>query len=349
MEEKKSAKFSSSFRGIASFFHSLSIHGGKNLLVLVHKGADIDAIASAGAFYFLFSKKNAIKIVVPEHISISAKSFASKTGIPFSVGERVDYKKFDYVIVFDCSSNEMLPGYEEALRLDNLLVIDHHSSLREGEKNFFVQPKEVSSAIVLYKLLCRAKIIVDEKAACLLAAGIITDSAGFSTADHLVFSVLARLLKKANMPYAHVTELFRVEKDLSQKICALKAAKRCTIYNSFDFLIVTTEVGSFEAEAASALVRLGSDISFAAGVQKGNLILSARASQSFIEKNNFDIARHIFPSLEKQFGGKGGGHPAAASFNASAVDTYAVLQQCVRQTHMFLEDLHKKKKPIKEY
>ncbi len=331
-----------------SFLNSLYVRGNQKILVLVHKGADVDAIASAGAFYFLFSKKNKIKIVVPEHINVNAKTFSQKMNIPYSVDPKIDFNSFDNLVVFDCSSKNMLSCYKEALDKKNLFVLDHHASGCR-KQNFLINPKEVSTTMLLYYAFSKSKVKLSKKAATCLAAGISTDSANMILANHDVFRVMSSLLKTAEKKYSQILSLFSVPKDVSEKVSGLKAARRCKIYGSFNYVITTTEVGSFEAASAVSLLKLGSDVAFAAGIKKGSLLLCARANNAFMRETGFDLTKHVIPHLEEQFKGEGGGHPGAASFTLTANDSYAVLQQCLKRTHMFLEKKFRKSTPIKKY
>lgn len=328
---------------------SLISKGGKQILLITHKGADVDAIASAGAFYFLLSPKNQLRIAVPDHINLNAKAFAKNMKIPFSINEPFNPDFFDYIFIFDCSSKEMLSSYADFLMLEKTFVIDHHLPAEKLRSNSLVEAKEISTCSVIYRILQGPKIKPDKKVAECLAAGIITDSAGFTIADASVFSHLSTLLSISGKDYSEISALYESNIDISEKISMLKAAKRCRIFNCFGFIVALTEVDAFEASAAASLARLGADIAFAGGIKKGNLLISARAQLSFIKKTKFNIPADVFSKLEKQFNGSGGGHPGAASFNGSAPDAYAALERCLKETHKYLESFYGKTMPLKEY
>src|SRR3989339_323931 len=137
---------------------SLISKGGKQILLITHKGADVDAIASAGAFYFLLSPRNKARIAVPDHINLNAKAFAQNLKLPFSINESFNADFFDYIFIFDCSSREMLSSYADFLMLEKTFVIDHHTPAERLRGNSLVEAKEISTCSVIYKILRGSKI-----------------------------------------------------------------------------------------------------------------------------------------------------------------------------------------------
>ncbi|MDO8537517.1 MAG: DHH family phosphoesterase, partial [archaeon] len=82
-------------------------------------------------------------------------------------------------------------------------------------------------------------------------------------------------------------------------------------------------------------------------LEKGNIRISGRANNYFVEKTGFNLAVHVFEKLQSEFGGSGGGHPAAAAFNGRATDLALLLRRCVELTAEFFSK--KGKAQIKEY
>jgi nanoRNase/pAp phosphatase (c-di-AMP/oligoRNAs hydrolase) len=79
---------------------------GKKILVLTHKGADVDALASSGILYLVLKKKNFVEIGIPEHISRPAEKFAEKMEIPYT--HEPDFGSFDTLFIADLNSYNML-------------------------------------------------------------------------------------------------------------------------------------------------------------------------------------------------------------------------------------------------
>ena len=160
---------------------------------------------------------------------------------------------------------------------------------------------------------------------------------------------MAKTMKKSGKQFIQLVELFEVETDISEKVAKLKAARRSKIYNSNDFLVVTSKVGAFESSAASVLVRLGADVAFAGATdEKGLMLISGRCKNTFIDKTGFSLVKDVFSELGKYIEGEGGGHPAAAAFNGKG-DAVAALKKCVELTNVALGRKFGKLSPIKEY
>ncbi len=320
----------------------------KKTLVLTHAGADVDAIASAGALYHLFSKK--ISIGVPEHLNLNARQLVEKMSLPIELNP--DLHEFNALILVDFNSSSQIGKLAFQLKNfnGNIVLIDHH--VLSGEKltstqMSLVNPKAVSTTELIYDLIKKLNKKITPKIATLLALGLFTDSAGFYASNKKTFTIFAELINKSNKSFSELISMISVETDFSEKIAKLKAAKRLKIYKSKEFLLVSTIVGSFQANAASTLLKLGADVAFAGSVDKGLLLVSARANP-FILNTGFDLAKHVFEPLSDYFKGSGGGHAGAAAFNGKAKNIEPVLQKCIELTHEFINKKNKKEK-LKEY
>jgi len=206
-----------------------------------------------------------------------------------------------------------------------------------------------STTELVHGLLEKSGVAIGKSAAAAIGCGIITDSAGFVAATPRTFAVMASAMKISGRQFIQLVELFQVEKDLSEKVAQLKAARRSKIYNSNGHLIVVSEVGAFESSAASSLVRLGADVAFAGATdEKGRMLISARCRNSFIDKTGFSLVKDVFPELANQFEGAGGGHPAAAAFNGKG-DAIAALKKCAELTNAAIGKKYGKQGAMKEY
>jgi len=201
----------------------------------------------------------------------------------------------------------------------------------------------------VYELIIQSKLKLTPKAAASIATGIIADSAGFLIGDAKTFRVLGEVLEKSHLSYSEVLSLFSLQMDISEKVAQLKSAHRNKIFNSNNHLIVTTQVGHFEASAANYSVFGGADVAFAAGKDKDGLILSSRASSPFVEKYKFHLTKHVLQPLQKEFGGSAGGHAGAAAYNAAQGNLDVLLQRCVELTHNFINTKTHSSKGLKQY
>ncbi len=326
----------------------------RRVLLLTHAGADVDAISSCASIYFAFRDKAKITIAVPEHINLNAKALAKNLGIPYKMNP-AEISDFDFLIILDLNSFSMLGYLKDKVKGFNkpIALIDHHT--KSGDKiaspEFtIIREGAVSTTELIYELFKKEKINLTPKISKCIAAGIATDSANFLVADRKTFRIMAEVLHSSGMGYAELLSLSRIKVDISKKIAVLKAAKRSKIYSAFNKIIVTADVGAYEADAASTLVKLGADIAFAADEEEGKILVSARADNQFIKETGFSLPRDIFSKLEKEFNGSGGGHSAAAGFNGRGKGTERILNRSIHLSYDFLKNRFKNKKPgLKKY
>jgi nanoRNase/pAp phosphatase (c-di-AMP/oligoRNAs hydrolase) len=147
--------------------------------------------------------------------------------------------------------------------------------------------------------------------ASLLLAGIVSDTGHFRLAKPGTFEVVDALLK-AGAEYDRVLEILKPPADDSRRVAMLKAAGRSELQRISGCLIVFSELGSFEGDAANMLVRTGADIAFVGSDEKGEFRLSGRARQELIKETGLHLGE-LMEEIGKQFGGSGGGHAGAAS------------------------------------
>ena len=334
-------------------FPKLGFFGKKKTLLLCHVGADVDSISAAAAVYFSFKNRKGKTIGIPEHLNSEAKVLCERLGIPFAINP--DINDFECVICFDFSTFDMSGNISRQLETykGKLFVIDHHekisSLLVKKCESGILDASAASTTELVFGWLEKSGVMVGKKAAAAIACGIIVDSAGFVVATPRTFEIMSHALKKSGRTFVQLLELFEVEKDISEKVAKLKAARRSKIYNSHGHIVVTSEIGAFEPSAASVLVRLGADVAFAGATnEKGLLLISGRCKNTFIDKTGFSLVADVFSKLPKYIEGAGGGHAAAAAFNGSG-DAIEALKKCVELTHSFLDAKEKKSAPLREY
>jgi hypothetical protein len=82
-------------------------------------------------------------------------------------------------------------------------------------------------------------------------------------------------------------------------------------------VIVTSTIGSFQANVARAFTHLGADVSLVVGDFDGELRGSLRSNHRFSTETNIHLGTDVAEVLSRGRG-YGGGHPTAASFTCSA-------------------------------
>jgi len=324
---------------------------GKEVLVLTHRGADVDAMGASGMLYFALKDSANVRIGVPEHANQSAEKLAQELGISFTLDP--EPKEFNSVIAIDLNSWKMLGATAGKLKSfgGEIFLIDHHTRSGDAiapEENTLIEENAASTTEILFGLFKGQGIPISREMAMLASAGIITDSAHFSYASADTFSVMAQALELAQTPYNKIVALFSVERELSEIIARLKAAQRCRIFRVGDFVVATSDIGAFEAQAASSLLRLGADAAFVGAEESGEVMVSGRATQRIAE-SGLDLVRDVFEPLSSKFSGEGGGHTAAAAFNGRAESIESVLEECVSLVREKIEEKGKRGVQFKEY
>ena len=324
---------------------------GKKILVLTHKGADVDAMSASSILYLLFKKSNFVEIAVPEHLNKTAEKLAEQMEIPFTM--KPDFSMFDTLLIADLNSYSMLGNLAREARdfKGKKFLFDHHTKSGESIEADYCECVEsaASTTEVLWNEMKKHSIKPNEKIALLTACGLITDSAGFSFVSRDSFKVMAEALELTEKNFRDIRELFSVEVEFSERLARLKAARKSRLYRIGDFVVVTSEIGAFESQSASALVGIAADAAFVAMKSKGIVRVSGRARFKFVEVFGLDLARDIFQPLNEFFEGEGGGHVTAAAFTGKAKSGQVVLDKCM---DLLLEKLHEKKQrglEFKEY
>ena len=105
------------------------------------------------------------------------------------------------------------------------------------------------------------------------------------------------------------------ERGRSESIARLKAAQRMQLHQFGGWTLVTSNVSSYQASAARALIGLGADVAFVVGRDKGALRASIRATDRFYAETSVHLGRDVAMPLGEEFGGAGSGHTTAAGLN----------------------------------
>lgn len=331
---------------------SLSPLFRKKTLLLTHSGCDVDSLAAAAALYFSLKGVSRITIGVPDHMNLNAAALAKSLAIPFTINPSI--WSFDVVVCIDFNEPEMLGPMKGPFMEFNgkKFLIDHHVPMRcrlALPANSLSDRTAISTTELVYDLLRAAKTKIPKKAFLCIACGIISDSASFVIADHETFYIMAEVMERAGAPYSKILSLFSVEKDFSEKVARLKAAKRCRIFRSGECVVAVSDIGAFEADAASALVKVGADVAFCGYADKGQVRISGRVNNYWMRKNGFDLASDVFAGLGSFFEGRGGGHAGAAGFNGSGDSVEGHLLKCVDLVHKFNVKKNGVSGQLKEY
>jgi len=291
---------------------------GKNILLLTHENADLDAFCST-AIFFLYLKKNKISatIGVPSHINEQTLDFALKEKIPFVVNP--DLNLFNLICIFDFNDYEQL-GYLrknfEKLKKEkcfSVISFDHHVKEKRSIASGFINPGAFSTTQILFDLLNKD---FDEKMYFYTAIGILEDTGRFLVSSKSLFEKMSICLNKSKKNYSQVYAYARHIIPEGEKIAFLKAASRAQIKKINGFIVIFSNLNFYQGAAATKLLEFGAHISLVYGDDKTGITkLSLRAETSFKDKFDFDLMDDILIPLNKIIGGDVGGHSGAAQWS----------------------------------
>jgi len=293
-----------------------------NAIIVSHKHADVDALASLLALAYVLKHRFGYAEVVsicPEGPSAQALSVARKIGLEPSCkpsalpSEVADTGVLAFFV--DVGSVTQLGPLKWTLELPAAKVlIDHHS---DGDLKALVDyaiapPRAFSTSEIVAAIF--GNLIDDEKIAAILLAGIVHDTSRFRRASPQTFKSSALLSRLAD--YNKLMLVMKEEEDLSKRVAKLKAAQRAVVENVGELLISVTHVGSFESDVANALVSLGSDLVAVVSPKDSETRVVVRASERVSE----DLWRGVLDKVARELDWpKAGGHARAAVFTVERV------------------------------
>ncbi len=298
----------------AADFLSQAARAGQRIVVLCHRNADPDAVASATVLAEVLTSLGAhAKAAAAEDVAALAEIILRSYGRQVEVDPELDYQ---LAVLVDTSSLGHLGDYGRRLKEAGIkiAVIDHHKPVEETRQLavfYHVSEDMPSECELIYRVVAELGVTLTPEQASLLLAGIISDTGHFRLAKPGTFEAVNSLLR-AGAEYNKVIEALKAPEDPSRRVAMLKAAGRSELQRMNGRLIVFSELGSFEGDAAGVLVRIGADAAFVGSDDKGEFRLSGRARQEFVKETGLHLGE-LMEALGKQFSGSGGGHAGAAS------------------------------------
>ncbi|MEM2874557.1 MAG: DHH family phosphoesterase [Candidatus Hadarchaeales archaeon] len=300
----------------AAEFLTGASRGGKRILVLCHYNADPDAVASATVLSEMLNSMGAKSAAgAAEDISSVSQALLDAYGRKMGVNPPIDA---DLVLLVDTSSLEHLGKLGEAVKASGveLAVIDHHKPA-EGMKSmcrfYMVLEEFPSESELIFRLASEMGISLTPEQASMLLAGILSDTGFFRLARPETFEAVNALLK-CGADYDRIAALMRPPEDFPKRVAMLKGASRSELHRVHGYLIVFTELGSFEGDMANVMLKIGADVALVGSEEEGNVKMSGRARPEFTKKTGIHLGE-LMEELGKAFQGSGGGHAGAASFN----------------------------------
>jgi nanoRNase/pAp phosphatase (c-di-AMP/oligoRNAs hydrolase) len=297
--------------------------GARRILVVTHRNADVDAVASAVALKRLASASGPgkrITLVSPEGVTLQSRKVLSVLKATFL--EEIPNQRYDLVIITDTGHSSLLSAQTEVIKSIDAykVLIDHHppdESMKGIVDSAVIDIKASSASELVFRLAEGAAIRVTREAAKALLLGIMADSQFLTIASNGTISSVDRLCVLGG-DVEKSRSMLRTRRDVSESIARIKASRRATYYRAGEWLAAVTTVGSFQASVARALVDVGADVSLALGEVGDETRASLRSTQIFKEKTGIHLGTDFCKAFSDRLGGAGGGHPTAASMNVPA-------------------------------
>lgn len=292
----------------------------KDVLVLTHRNADVDAVASAMAVAMVsksFGRGKRICLVSPSGMSVQSRKVVEEFGFEFMT--EIPQKSFDVAFVTDTGHSALLREQTEVLKglKSYKVLIDHHpldESMKAVVDRAVTDVTSSSASELVFRLAEKASVKVGRKMAQVLLLGIMADSQFLTLASNRTIAVVHRLCTLGG-DVEKARTLLRMRRDVSESIARIKGAKRGSYYRAGEWLVAVSTIGSFQASVARALVELGADVAMAVGEAEGETRASMRSTQIFKERTGLHLGTDVCKEIANRLGGSGGGHPTAASMN----------------------------------
>ena len=298
----------------------LQDYSRKSILLLTHHNADPDAICSATALALGLEQMGA-KTRIGAAVSVSAlsKKVIGKFGMDVEIDPKMDT---DLIILLDTSTPGQLSGLCSAFEESKAkkVVIDHHTAQEFSLKAdlSYVDESATSASEICYNLLQKLGVEITRDMAFMLIIGMLTDTAHFKYATPPALRTIADILESQSLTLAEIMDFLSTPQDISERIACLKAVQRAKLNKVGNYLVVVSNIGSFEASAARALMRTGADVAAVAAKRGDELRISLRAKSSFVSETGIDLGKDLVPEVAKVIDGSGSGHPTAAGANGKA-------------------------------
>ncbi len=278
-----------------------------------------------------------IGVYCPEGVSASTKQLLDNLGI--STPASTAPKNLDLAILVDTNTLDQLGKTGEGLKLMNhpVIVVDHHHPHPDTEKvasQMIVDETAAAAAEVVYWLVESSNERLDRIEATALLAALFVETKHFLLARKSTFEVAAGLVEAGADP-RHLSGMLNSRMSRSERIARLKAAGRVQTVSFGDWIVATSQLGSYQSSAARALLGLGAHVALVGGEAKERVRVNMRATEEFAEKTGVHLGRDLAIPLGKALGGGGGGHPTAAGFYGS-VDVEDTLNKCVERIKQLL-------------
>ncbi len=299
------------------------VAGSRKTLILGHHNADPDAVCSAIALRGLLksiNRRQSVSLAFPEGPSKVSEGILRNLAVQYEASP--DFGGFDVFVTVDTNTLEQLGNWATEVRqsVKPLVVIDHHAVHPDTEKaaaSLLCDEEATSTCEIIIDMYRKHKRALGKQEGIALFAGIVFETGHLSIGTKRTFENICWLIARGVDP-VKAQSILKAVMDESERIARLKAAQRLGFEKAGKWLIAKSEVGSFQASAARALISLGAQAVVAGGDHQGKASLSYRSTREFYEGTGIHLGTDVARIIGERFGGAGGGHATAAGANITA-------------------------------
>jgi nanoRNase/pAp phosphatase (c-di-AMP/oligoRNAs hydrolase) len=292
----------------------------KSVLIIGHQNSDPDAVCSAYALTVLIrrlNRKTSVTFASPAGVSKMSKQVLDT--VPLEVTEQPEIAGMDLIITVDTNTLQQLGELQEpVLKSGKLLVmIDHHAPHPENTRTagFVICDDRATSTCEMILEMYRQAHLVPSRLVCqTLLVGLLVETGHLSIATRRTFESAYFLVRGGADPEA-ARDVTRATMDESERIARIKSAQRVRMDRVGKWIVGMSEVGSYHASAARALIALGAHVAIVAGKRNDDLTVSFRATKEFSSETGMHIGTDLANPLGARMNGMGGGHATAAGAN----------------------------------
>ena len=321
----------------------------KLVFYLCHVNADPDAFAAAyvlgHALVRLAHNEHTFFILADGYKQVTTQ-IVNFLGVSYVVESTPEIP--DLLIIVDTNNYEQLGKLKSQIKNNiPIVLIDHHHpsiiKLNPPPTIEILDTESTSASELVFQIISELGYEMSSKEATILLTGILYDTSRFIHTNQRVFGVVQKLINKgAN--YALALELLRKKKELSERIALIKAAQRSEMSRINDWIILVSNVSSYEAAASNMLLSLGADVSIVVAQKKDEFRISIRSTRTFYEETQINLVSGVLDPLLKMFSQiNGGGHTTAVGINGVG-DGYSVVTQLLKLLKSLLMEKAEKTK-----
>ena len=242
----------------------------RTLLILGHQNADPDAVCSAYAFSLLakrINRKLKLQFASPDGVSRLSKQVL-KT-VPLEVTDDPDPSKVDTIITVNTNTLQQLGDLKESViaAAKPLVMIDHHAPHEDNTNTaslVICDEKATSTCEMILDMYLKLGLKPNRMACQALLIGLIVETGHMSIANRRTFKTASTLVEYGADP-EEALSLTRPTMDESERIARVKSAQRLRIEHVNKWVVALSEIGSYHASTARALIMLGAHLAISHG------------------------------------------------------------------------------------